>query len=69
MLVHLVHSVFWGPFVFVSPAFAVAMIVAPVVSITAITVSLFIGAFKKFDDKDLETIGNGAMGAAGMFKG
>ncbi len=67
-LTHVVHSTFWGPFHFVSGAFAVAMIVAPIVSITAITVALFVGAFRKFDDKDLETLGSGAAGVYNAFR-
>ncbi|MDF1620943.1 hypothetical protein [Pseudothioclava nitratireducens] len=68
LLTHLVHEVFWGPFLVASPAFAVAMLVAPITSITAITVALFVGAFRKFDDKDMETLGNGAAGAFNVFK-
>lgn len=66
VLTHLIHSTFWGPFHFASGAFAVSMIVA---SITAITVALFVGAFRKFDEKDLETMGNGAAGVYNTFRG
>lgn len=69
VLTHLFHSLFWGPFFFAGSALAVAMIVAPIASITAITVALFVGAFRKFDDKDLETVGNGAAGAYSAFRG
>ncbi len=69
LLTHLVHRTFWGPFHFASPAFSVAMIVAPIASITAIKVALFVGAFRKFEDKDMETVGNGASGAFNMFRG
>lgn len=69
VLTHLVHSTFWGPFHFASGAFSVAMIVAPIASITAITVALFVGAFRKFDEKDLETLGNGAAGIYNSFRG
>lgn len=68
-LTHVVHSTFWGPFHFASGAFAVAMIVAPIASITAITVALFVGAFRKFDEKDLETMGNNAAGVYNTFRG
>lgn len=68
-LTHLVHSTFWGPFHLASGAFAVAMIVAPIASITAITVALFVGAFRKFDEKDFETMGNGAAGVYNTFRG
>lgn len=69
LLTHLVHNAFWGPFLFASPAFSVAMIVAPITSITAITVVFFIGAFRKFEEKDLETMGNGVSGAANWMRG
>jgi hypothetical protein len=69
VLTHLVHRTFWGPFHFASGAFSVAMIVAPIASITAITVALFVGAFRKFDDKDFETIGSGAANTFNMFRG
>jgi hypothetical protein len=68
-LAHLVHMAFLGPFLFASAAFSVAMIVAPVISITTITVAMFVGAFRRFEDKDLEAMGNGAVGAAGFIKG
>ena len=69
VLTHLVHRTFWGPFHFASGAFSVAMIVAPIASITAITVALFVGAFRKFDDKDFETIGSGAANTFNTFRG
>lgn len=69
LLTHLVHSSFWGPFRFASGAFSVAMIVAPITSITAITVALFVGAFRKFDEKDFDALGNGAVGAFNAFRG
>lgn len=68
MLGHLVHRVFWGPFAFAGSAFSVAMIVAPITSITAITVALFVGAFRRFDDKDLESLGNGFKDGVGLFR-
>lgn len=69
IMTHLFHSLFWGPIFISSPALAVAMIVAPVASITAITVALFIGAFRKFDEKDLETMGNGMAGVYNVVRG
>lgn len=68
-LAHLVHMVFWGPFLFANAAFTVAMIVAPIVSITTITVALFVGAFRRFEDKDLESFGNGVNTGASIFRG
>ena len=69
VLTHLVHSTFWGPFHFASGAFAVAMIAAPIASISAITVALFVGAFRRFDDEDLKAMGNSAAGAYSTFRG
>lgn len=69
LLTHLIHQVFWGPILLVGPAFSVAMIIAPITSITAITVVFFIGAFRKFEDKDLEKMGNGVSGAANWMRG
>jgi hypothetical protein len=69
VLTHLVHRTFWGPFHFASGSFAVAMIVAPIASITAITVALFVGAFRKFDEKDLEAMGHNAAGVYNTFRG
>lgn len=58
LMAHLIHQVFHGPFMFVNTAFSVAMLVAPILSITAITVALFVGAFRKFEEKDLENVGS-----------
>lgn len=69
LLWHLAHSVFWGPVVLVGPAYSVAMLVAPILSITTITVALFVGAFRKFDDKDIDTMSNGISGAASFMRG
>ena len=68
ILVHMFHQFLWGPFIAASPALSVAMIVAPIVSITTITVAIFIGAFRKFEEKDLEALGNGTLGALNAFK-
>ena len=65
----LANRIFWGPIVVGSPAFSVAIIVAPIISITSITVALFVGAFRKFDDKDLETMGNGLSGTTKLMRG
>ena len=44
----------------IHPATAVAAIVGPIVSITTVPVALFIGAFRKFDKKDLDPVADGA---------
>ena len=38
-------------------AVVIALIVAPITSITAIVIALFIGAFRKFDERDIQTAG------------
>lgn len=68
VLWHLSHNAFWGPFLLVSPAFSVAMVVAPIASITAITVALFVGAFRRFEDRDMEAMGNGLSSAASLLR-
>jgi ABC-type nickel/cobalt efflux system permease component RcnA len=67
ILACLIDRAFWGPFQIVSPAVGVAMIVAPIVSVTAIIVAILVGAFRKFDEKDLEKVLNGSSGAAQAF--
>ncbi|MCK4860402.1 MAG: hypothetical protein KAS85_00640 [Rhodobacteraceae bacterium] len=60
ILYHVTHSVFFfGKFTLVSSAFSVAIIVAPIASITAITIALFYGAFGKLKNKSLDNLGNG----------
>lgn len=68
ILTHLLHHTSVGPFIVARPAFAVAMIVAPITSITTITVALFVGAFRKFEEKDVGTVSNGLMGARKFFE-
>ena len=45
-----------------------SIVIAPVASITAITIALFVSAFRRFEDKDMEMIGNGASGALNMLR-
>ena len=40
-------------------AVAIALIVAPITSITAVVIALFIGAFRKYNEKDIQTAGRG----------
>ncbi|KQR73403.1 hypothetical protein ASG03_00900 [Rhizobium sp. Leaf341] len=56
VLLHAVHNYFWGPFVLVPPSVAIAMFVAPTVSISAITIMLLVGAFRRFKDDDMDNI-------------
>jgi hypothetical protein len=66
ILVCLIQKTFWGQFVFMNPAIGVAMIVAPITSVTAIVVAILVGAFRKFDEKDLDKFATGVSGVAGM---
>lgn len=68
MMSHLLHQIFWGPFTLVSPAFSVAIVVAPIFSITGITIALFVGAFRKFEDGDMEAISSSAVSGARLLK-
>ena len=45
-------------------AIVIALIVAPFTSITAIVIAFFIGAFRKFNDRDIQTMGNGVSNLA-----
>lgn len=67
VMMHLVHKTFWGPFSFTGTAFKVAMVVAPIASITTITVSLLVGAFRNFDDKDMEALHKGISAGKSMW--
>jgi hypothetical protein len=66
ILVCLIRKTYWGQFVFMNPAIGVAMIVAPITSVTAIVVAILVGAFRKFDEKDLDKLASGVSGVAGL---
>jgi hypothetical protein len=66
-LAHLTHNLFFGPFFFAGSPVGVAIVVAPIISITAITVAIFVGAFRKFEDVDLEKLSSGTSGVANIF--
>lgn len=69
VLMHLVHQVVWGPFLLANSAFSVAMVIAPIASITAITIALFVGAFRKFDDKEVESASSAISTTLQMLRG
>jgi len=69
MLAHFLHNIFVGPFVFVSSALSVALVLAPIASITSVTIALFIGAFRRFEDKDANSAANGIATGMSMFRG
>lgn len=49
-----------GPFLLVPSSFAIAAILAPIVSITTITIALFVASFRKFRDGDGDAMGAAA---------
>lgn len=65
VLMHAVHSYLLGPFLMVPQTLAIAMFLGPVVSITAITVMLAIGAFRRFRDEDIGPSGAATLAAEG----
>jgi hypothetical protein len=66
LLIWFVQKSFWWKIQLVNPSVGVAMIVAPIVSITAIVVAVLVGAFRRFDEKDLENVAAVSSGAAGL---
>lgn len=71
ILAHVVHHLFVGPFLAVPGAFAVVAILAPMVSLTTITIVVFVAAFRQFKEDDDVAIGSLAAQAgkaAGLFR-
>lgn len=56
VLSHAAHHYFWGPVILMPASVAVVMFLAPVASITTITVMLLIGAFRRFKDDDMDKV-------------
>jgi uncharacterized membrane protein len=56
IITHAAHHYFWGPVVLIPASVAIVMFLAPVVSITTITVMLLIGAFRRFKDDDMDKV-------------
>lgn len=70
----LFYHLFCHPLLSTENEFSWIVIVAPVTSITVITVSLLVAAFRRFDNKDLDkdysdTIRNNAVSATGNLVG
>ena len=61
VLAFAIYSTIYMPSEFIMSygAVAIALIVAPIVSITAIAITFFIGAFRKFSERDILTAGRG----------
>ncbi|WP_282093427.1 hypothetical protein [Epibacterium ulvae] len=51
-------------FLTVSSSYAIALFIAPIASITTITVSLMIGTFRRYNDKDTEGLAGAAFEAS-----
>ncbi len=49
------------PIVYVAPTVTIALYVAPVVSISTVTIMLLIGAFRRFKDDDIEQVNSQAV--------
>lgn len=59
LLYHLLHHAIEKPDLLENAAFSVAIIVAPITSITTISIALLFGAFRRFDEKDIDNAGRG----------
>jgi len=53
---HFMHKIMWGHLLTVPRSFAVALIVAPIASITTVTVALLVGAFRRFKESDADVV-------------
>lgn len=59
VLIHSVHMIFGGHIDLSTSTVAAALVVGPMASITAITLAFFVGAFRRFDNKDAELMLSG----------
>lgn len=68
---HAMHKVMLGSLLTVPRSYAIALIIAPVASITTITVALLVGAFRRFKESDADSLAGVAVDAtkAGMGSG
>ena len=71
LLWHVMHQLKFWPFQIYSSSVLIAMFVAPIVSITTVTIALFVGAFRRFSDDDLDKVSvpNITNGASQIFGG
>jgi hypothetical protein len=69
VLYHTLHMISWWPWLRPPSTFMIVIVAGPVASITTITVALFIGAFRKFEEKDAESAANGVSTGIGWFRG
>lgn len=63
VLMHATHSFFWGRFVVIPQAIAIAMFIGPIVSITTLAVVLMVGAFRRFKEEDMNNVSIGSLAA------
>lgn len=61
LAVYVMCNYVYFPIAYVSPMVTIALYVAPVLSISAITIMLLIGAFRRFKDDDIEQVNSQAI--------
>ncbi|MEH3090750.1 MAG: hypothetical protein PGN20_01645 [Agrobacterium cavarae] len=66
ILSHAAHHYFWGPIILMPPSVAIVMFVAPIVSVSTITIFLLFGAFRRFKDDDVGDINVPSIAAEGL---
>lgn len=69
LLGHTLHVIKWWPIARPPSAFLIVIVAAPIASITTITIALFVGAFKKFEEKDAERAATGLAAGLNIFRG
>ncbi|MVO18131.1 hypothetical protein [Parasedimentitalea huanghaiensis] len=56
LILHAMHKVMMGPVLTVPRIYAMSLILAPVASITTITVALLVGSFRRFKPSDSDAL-------------
>lgn len=62
-LAHAVHKYFWLKMLLIPQSIIVAMLIAPIISITTLSVLLIIGAFRRFNDDDMPKVNVASLAA------
>lgn len=57
------NTFLWGRFLIIPQSVAIALFLAPVISITTLAVVLIVGAFRKFKDEDMSNVSLGSIAA------
>jgi uncharacterized membrane protein len=66
ILTHAAHRYFWGPMIVIPQSVAIVMFLAPIVSITTVTIMLLIGAFRRFKDDDMDKVNVSSLAAEAL---